>query len=70
MCTVKNIMYAKNAMHYMYSRANGNSRSTLRMYHALYFLPKRLNGESYLIFREQVLLELLQDVPITICYRM
>ena len=33
---------------------------------ALYLLPKRLNGESYLIFLEQMLPKLLQDIPIVI----
>lgn len=35
-----------------------------------YLLPTRLNGESYGIFLEQVLPELLQDVPIVIRNRM
>ncbi|GBM56489.1 hypothetical protein AVEN_110508-1 [Araneus ventricosus] len=35
-----------------------------------YLLPKRLNGQCYLILLEQVLPELLQDVPIAIRKRM
>ena len=35
-----------------------------------YLLPTQLNGESYFIFLEQALSELLQDVPIAICSRM
>ncbi len=35
-----------------------------------YLLPTRLNGESYLIFLEQVLPDMLNDVPIAIRNRM
>ena len=64
------ITYAEKAlMHYMYSRANGIGRTAQRMYHALYFLPTRLNGASYLIFLEQVLSELLHGIPIAIFNR-
>lgn len=37
-----------------------------RHFDCTYLLPKRFNGQCYLIFREQVIPEFIQDVPIAI----